>query len=58
MKRSRINDIMAEADQMIRSHGFALPPFAYWSPDQFKARAQDSQAVIDARCGWDITDYG
>ncbi len=58
MKRSRINDIMAEADQMIRSHGFTLPPFAYWSPDQFKARASDARAVIDARCGWDITDYG
>jgi D-lyxose ketol-isomerase len=58
MKRSRINTIMAEADQMIRSHGFALPPWAYWSPDQFKARANDARAVIDARCGWDITDYG
>ena len=58
MKRSRINDIMAEADEMIRSHGFALPPFAYWTPDEFKARAASAQAVIDARCGWDITDYG
>ena len=32
MKRSRINAIMAEADDMIRAHGFTLPPFAYWSP--------------------------
>ncbi len=58
MKRSRINQIMADADEMIRSHGFALPPFAYWSPDAFKANAAQAQAVIDARCGWDITDYG
>lgn len=58
MKRSRINQIMAEADEMIRHFGFALPPFAFWTPDQFKARAADARHVIDARCGWDITDYG
>ena len=58
MKRSRINDIMAEADEMIRSYGFVLPPWAYWTPEEFKARASDAQAVIEARCGWDITDYG
>lgn len=58
MKRSRINAIMAEADEMIRSYGFVLPPWAYWTPDEFKARAEQAQAVISARNGWDITDYG
>lgn len=58
MKRSRINDILGSADAMIRSHGFALPPFAYWTPDEFKAKAETARHVIDARCGWDITDYG
>ncbi len=58
MKRSRINDIMAEANEMIRSHGFTLPPFAFWTPDEFKAQKHLAQNVIDARCGWDITDYG
>ncbi len=58
MKRSRINEIMAEADEMIRAHGFALPPFAYWTPEEFMANAATARAVIDARCGWDITDYG
>ena len=58
MKRSRINAIMAEADDLIRSHGFALPPFAYWTPEEFRARRDDAGHVIAARCGWDITDYG
>jgi D-lyxose ketol-isomerase len=57
MKRSRINDIMRAADDLIRHHGFVLPPFANWSPAAFKART-DVRAIIDARCGWDITDYG
>lgn len=58
MKRSRINDIIAQSDDMIRSYGFVLPPFAYWTPDDFKARKAEAQNIIDARCGWDITDYG
>ena len=57
MKRSRINDIMRAADELIRHHGFVLPPFATWSPEAFKAR-KDARAIIDARMGWDITDYG
>lgn len=58
MKRSRINEIIAEADEMIRSFGFVLPPFANWSPDEFRARREGAHHIIDARCGWDITDYG
>ena len=49
---------MAEADEMIREHGFNLPPFAYWTVDEFRARAPHAQAVIEGRFGWDITDYG
>ena len=58
MKRSTINDIMAAADEMIRHYGFVLPPFANWSPSEFKARAATASRVIEGRCGWDITDYG
>ncbi|WP_373353750.1 D-lyxose/D-mannose family sugar isomerase [Pseudoroseicyclus sp. CXY001] len=58
MKRSRINSIMDEAAEMIRAHGFILPPFAGWSPEEFRARKAEAAHVIDARCGWDITDYG
>jgi len=58
MKRSRINDIMAEADEMIRHYGFVLPPWAYWSPDEFVSRKDEASRVISARNGWDVTDYG
>ena len=57
MKRSRINEIMARADETIRRHGFTLPPFAYWSPDAFRART-DADRIVTSRMGWDITDYG
>ena len=58
MKRSRINESMIAASDMIHEFGFTLPPFAYWKPEEFKARKDEARHVIDARCGWDITDYG
>jgi D-lyxose ketol-isomerase len=58
VKRSGINEIMAAADEMIRHFGFVLPPFAYWTPDEFRARKARAHRVINGRCGWDITDYG
>ena len=58
MKRSQVNEIMAAADDLIRQHGFSLPPFAYWSPDQFRDNRRTASRIIDARMGWDITDYG
>lgn len=56
MKRSRINDIMEDAEQIMHKAGFRLPPFAYWTPEQFHEWA--TPEIIDARLGWDITDYG
>lgn len=59
MKRSVINDIIRESDAFIRSFGYVLPPFAYWSPEEMKRRtATDAARIRDYRLGWDITDYG
>ncbi len=59
MKRSVVNEILTESDAFIRSHGYVMPPFAYWSPDQMKARtSSDSPMIRDHMLGWDITDYG
>jgi D-lyxose ketol-isomerase len=58
MKRSEVNQIMQAADDFIRSYGFVLPPFAYWSVDEFKKRLGDARTIVENRMGWDITDYG
>ena len=58
MKRSDINRIIENADEFIRSFGFALPPFAYWSVDEFRALGSEIDGIIKAGLGWDITDYG
>ncbi|MDG4649955.1 D-lyxose/D-mannose family sugar isomerase [Roseibacterium sp. SDUM158017] len=58
MKRSDINQIMSEADAFMRSFGFVLPPFAYWTPEEMKTRRGAIDAIVSGRLGWDITDYG
>ena len=58
MKRSEINTIMQEADAFIRSFGYILPPFAYWSPEEMQQRRSEIDGIVSARLGWDITDYG
>ncbi|HMN84899.1 MAG TPA: D-lyxose/D-mannose family sugar isomerase [Bauldia sp.] len=58
MKRSEVNAIMREADAYIRSFQFRLPPFAAWTPDEFRARKGEAGEIVRARLGWDITDFG
>ena len=60
MKRSDVNRIMREADEYIASFGFRLPPFARLTPEAFRREraAGRLDAIVDARLGWDITDYG
>ena len=58
MKRSEVNEIIRQSDSFIRSFGFVLPPFAYWTPNEMKSRRNDIDGIVDARLGWDITDYG
>lgn len=58
MKRSTVNEIILRAEEFITSFGYILPPFAYWSPQDMKKRRAEISLVVDARLGWDITDYG
>lgn len=58
MKRSKVNDIIRSADTFIRSFRFALPPFAYWSPEQFKKYRKEAAGIVTAGLGWDVTDFG
>lgn len=58
MKRSEINDILVQADAFVRSFGFILPPFAYWSPKEMLDRKTEIAGILRGRLGWDITDFG
>ena len=58
MKRSRINEIMRDADVFLQRRQFLLPPFAYWTPQDWAQRGEEAREIADRRLGWDITDFG
>lgn len=54
MRRSEINAILEQGEAFIRSFGYVLPPFAYYSVAEMAAAPVYRQRGL----GWDITDYG
>ncbi len=58
MKRSEINAIIHDADAFLRLSGFCLPPFAYWTLEDWQSKREETHEIIDRRLGWDVTDFG
>ena len=58
MKRSEVNAIMLQADEFIRQQKFYLPPFAYWTSDEWQNKGPEVKEIVTSRLGWDITDFG
>ncbi len=58
MKRSEINQILLKAKAFMAEKQFILPPWAYWSLDDWKNNKLDTHEIIDNMLGWDITDFG
>jgi len=57
MKRSEINQIIREEIEFCRQMNFFLPPFAFWTPEQWKTKEHDYDEIRDNMLGWDVTDY-
>lgn len=55
VKRSDVNEILLRGDSFIRSFGYAMPPFAYFTPEKLK---EVGGLYKQRQMGWDITDYG
>lgn len=58
MKRSEINEIMANAKAFMEERKFFLPPWAYWSLSDWYEKKESASQVINNMLGWDITDFG
>jgi D-lyxose ketol-isomerase len=58
MKRSEINAIIVEIDSFVRQHQFHLPPFAYWTPEEWAQKGEEVSEIVENKLGWDITDFG
>lgn len=58
MKRSEINAIIEHAKEFCAEMKFALPPFVYWTAEDWKTKGAECAEIIDNQLGWDITDFG
>jgi len=58
MKRSEINRIMRQAIGFLRERQFYLPPFAFWTPADWRLKGPEVAEIVENQLGWDITDFG
>ena len=58
VKRSEINRILRENIDFLRGQKFALPPFAFWTPEEWKSKGHECDEIRENRLGWDVTDFG
>ncbi len=58
MKRSEINTAIREMEALIAEHGFALPPFCGFTPEEWAEKGSEYDEIRENMLGWDITDYG
>lgn len=58
MKRSEINQLIAESIAFFDSMNFKLPPWAFWKPEDWKGKAESCSEIAENMLGWDLTDFG
>ena len=58
MKRSQINRIIIEMKNLCVANNFMLPPWAYWSPDDWKGKGDACREIMENGLGWDVSDFG
>lgn len=58
MKRSEINLILENAKKFMEEMNFKLPPWAFWTPEDWNKSSEDTSEIITNMLGWDITDFG
>lgn len=56
--RSLINNEVERAIQIAEHFGFALPEYAFWTPEQWHQAGADYDEVRHCMMGWDVTDFG
>ena len=58
MKRSEINKLISNSIEFFDQMNFKLPPWAYWTPEDWKGKYDTCNEIVDNMLGWDLTDFG
>ncbi len=57
MKRSKINELIENAKTLLHEHQITLPPFAYWTPEEWATKGHECDEIRECMLGWDVTDF-
>ncbi len=58
MKRSDINNAINWAKELLDTNNVKLPPFGYWTLDDWREKNDQTKTIREVMLGWDITDFG
>ena len=58
MKRSELNQIIRNTLDFIDELNFKLPPFAYFTYEDWKTKGEEYAEIVDNAIGWEVTDFG
>jgi len=58
MKRSEINAAIRRMEDMVKEYRFALPPFCFFTPQDWQDKGHEYDEIRDNMLGWDVTDCG
>jgi D-lyxose ketol-isomerase len=58
LKRSTVNASIELAIKTMADYGIHLPPFAYWTVEEWADKGHDADEIRDCMLGWDVTDFG
>jgi len=58
MKRSEVNELLRQSKDFLKKNNFNLPPFAFWSVEDWKSKGEECFEIKTNKLGWDITDFG
>lgn len=58
MRRSEINNCLMFAKRCLEKYCFKLPPWAFWSPDDWANTGNECREIREKMLGWDLTDFG
>jgi D-lyxose ketol-isomerase len=57
MRRSQIETIIRESQEIMARYGQILPPYAGWSPAQWHAKAEETRAMRSRFLGWNVVEF-
>ncbi len=58
MKRSEINAVIRRFETLLETYRFALPPYLYFTKEEWQNKGREYDEIRDNMLGWDVTDYG